>query len=259
MLVNIIYGIIVLIATTIGSIAGIGGGVIIKPAFDTLGIHNPTTISFYSSIAVFTMALISILKLLKTGVVLKKEIILPISFGSIIGGILGERLFNYILKNLKNINDIKVIQSSLLLFSLFLILFYTLNKHKIKTFNLKNKFWIFFIGMCLGCISIFLGIGGGPLNIALMTIFFSYEAKEAAVYSIATIFFSQCSKLIDISLKGNFLEFDLLPLPFICIFAIIGGFIGTNLNRKFDSKKIERIYIITIFCLSSLCVVNILS
>ncbi|MEG0398391.1 MAG: TSUP family transporter, partial [Cetobacterium sp.] len=90
MLVNIIYGIIVLIATTIGSIAGIGGGVIIKPAFDTLGIHNPTTISFYSSIAVFTMALISILKLLKTGVVLKKEIILPISFGSIIGGILGE-------------------------------------------------------------------------------------------------------------------------------------------------------------------------
>ncbi|MDK6258781.1 TSUP family transporter [Aerococcus urinae] len=51
--------IIILIANTIGSISGMGGGVIIKPMLDFINIHSPKEISFFSSLAVFTMSIIS--------------------------------------------------------------------------------------------------------------------------------------------------------------------------------------------------------
>ena len=57
-----LYTIIVLCATTIGVITGLGGGVIIKPLFDLLGADTATVIGFYSSVAVFTMCLVSIYK-----------------------------------------------------------------------------------------------------------------------------------------------------------------------------------------------------
>lgn len=254
--INIIYGFIVLIATTIGAIAGLGGGVIIKPTFDMLGFHSPSTISLYSSCAVFTMALVSIFKLYKKGIKFKKSILLPISLGSIFGGNMGERIFKYAVSFFHSSESIKIIQSFFLLITLIFILIYTLNKNKIKTFKLENPLFIFMIGFLLGYISIFLGIGGGPLNIALLTICFSYDMKEAAVYSVATIFFSQCSKLIGVFLKNEFINFDLSPLPIICIFAVLGGYIGAHMNIKFSSQKIERVYITTMLGLVLICISN---
>lgn len=43
----IIYSIIVLCATMIGAITGLGGGIIIKPAFDFVGIDATSMISVY--------------------------------------------------------------------------------------------------------------------------------------------------------------------------------------------------------------------
>ncbi len=51
----IIYSIIVLCATMIGAITGLGGGIIIKPAFDVVGMDTTSMISVYSTVAVFTM------------------------------------------------------------------------------------------------------------------------------------------------------------------------------------------------------------
>ena len=63
----IIYSIIVLCATMIGAITGLGGGIIIKPAFDFVGIDTTSMISVYSTVAVFTMCLVSIYKRSKLG------------------------------------------------------------------------------------------------------------------------------------------------------------------------------------------------
>lgn len=41
--------IIILIANTIGSISGMGGGVIIKPMLDFINIHSPKEISFFQA------------------------------------------------------------------------------------------------------------------------------------------------------------------------------------------------------------------
>ena len=50
---NIIYFLVGIIATTIGAISGIGGGVIIKPVLDTLGNYDISTISILSSFTRF--------------------------------------------------------------------------------------------------------------------------------------------------------------------------------------------------------------
>lgn len=71
-----LYTIIVLCATTIGAITGLGGGVIIKPLFDLLGADTATVIGLYSSVAVFTMCLVSIYKQLKQGFNFKLNILI---------------------------------------------------------------------------------------------------------------------------------------------------------------------------------------
>jgi len=72
---------------------------------------------------------------------------------------------------------------------------------------------------------------------------FSYEMKEATVYSIATIFFAQISKLGSVLVGGKLMNYDLSLLPFICFAAVIGGFMGTLINQKLNSSKIEKIYL----------------
>ena len=53
----IIYFILALLATTVGSLTGMGGGVIIKPLMDVFGGYDVQTIGVISSITVFTMAI----------------------------------------------------------------------------------------------------------------------------------------------------------------------------------------------------------
>lgn len=257
MSVIILYTIIVLIATISGAIAGLGGGVIIKPLFDLIGYHDASTIGFYSSTAVFTMCLVSIYKQLKEKFKFNIKIVSAISFGSLVGGYIGESIFNVVTSNTQD-NIVKIIQAGLLGVTLILILIYTLNKEKIKQFKIDNLFIIFIVGFLLGSISVFLGIGGGPLNVATVMLLFSFDIKEASIYSIATIFFSQISKLGTVFLSGSFQNYDLSIIPFTSISAILGGYIGTLLNQKLDNKKIQNIYIFIIVVLIGISIFNII-
>ncbi|MDI9518170.1 MAG: sulfite exporter TauE/SafE family protein [Erysipelotrichaceae bacterium] len=257
MSVIILYTIIVLIATISGAIAGLGGGVIIKPLFDLIGYHDASTIGFYSSTAVFTMCLVSIYKQLKEKFKFNIKIVSAISVGSLVGGYIGESIFNTVTSNTQD-NIVKIIQAGLLGVTLILILIYTLNKEKIKQFKIDNLFIIFIVGFLLGSISVFLGIGGGPLNVATVMLLFSFDIKEASIYSIATIFFSQISKLGTVFLSGSFQNYDLSIIPFTSISAILGGYIGTLLNQKLDNKKIQNIYIFIIVVLIGISIFNII-
>src|SRR5699024_3827663 len=56
-------------------------------------------------------------------------------------------------------------------------------KHKMKTYNMNNIFIIVGIGFILGVLAAFLGIGGGPFNVAILALCFSMNAKESALRS----------------------------------------------------------------------------
>ena len=255
MAVIIIYFLIVLLATTLGSLAGLGGGVIIKPLFDMVNVNNVIVIGIYSSIAVFSMSVLTMYKQIKKKVQIDYSVIIYMAIGSIVGGVLGDYILNLLFKDLSNVT--KIVQNTLYFIVMLGVLLYSINKNKIKSHNIKNKFIILLIGLLLGTISVILGIGGGPLNLAVLAYYFSYPTKIAAVSSIAIIFFSQGSKIITSIFNHNILEINPVVTIFIIIAALLGSFIGTKMYFKLNDHQIEKIYRYVIIALLVLSIYNI--
>ncbi|GCF94849.1 UPF0721 transmembrane protein [Enterococcus florum] len=253
---SVVYAVIVFVATATGAITGLGGGVIIKPLFDLIGGNTAAAISFYSSISVFTMSIVSIYKQVKRGFEFDVKRLLSISGGSVVGGFLGESIFSMAASQFTN-QTIKLIQSILLLLTLVFILIYTFNKQRFKHYQIRNYAASTMVGSFLGTISVFLGIGGGPLNVALLLILFSYTMKQAVIYSIATIFFSQVSKLLMVTVTGQLADFHLSIVPVLMITAIFGGYLGTCINQRLNDRKIERLYSLLMFFLLIITLINI--
>ena len=75
----------------IGAICGIGGGVIVKPVLDSMGIMSVETVSFLSGLMVMSMSVYSIGK-----TVLAKEVRfdartgIMLSLGAVAGGLIGK-------------------------------------------------------------------------------------------------------------------------------------------------------------------------
>lgn len=252
------YALIVLIATTIGAIAGLGGGVIIKPLFDFLGYHDAQTIGVLAAFAVFTMSIIALYKHKNRLSKLKLNVILIISLGSFCGGILGELIFNFIKNQTQNEMLLKLIQSISLMVVLIIIIIYSLFKKHLKTYKISSKIIILITGLLLGSISVFLGIGGGPLNIIALSVLFSFEMKESVIYSITTVFFAQLSKLTQVYIQNQFRDYDLRLVLCICFFALLGGYIGTRINQKISGSSIEKVYLCTIIFLVFITAYNII-
>ena len=74
----LIYFALALFATTVGSLTGMGGGVIIKPLMDVLGDYNVQTIGIVSSITVFSMAVVSVIKQLKSKTAIPFKVAIPL-------------------------------------------------------------------------------------------------------------------------------------------------------------------------------------
>jgi len=253
----ILYFIIVLFATCIGASVGLSGGVIIKPLFDLVSVHKADSISFFSSIAIVSMACVSIYKQYKNKAQFNFQITIFLALGSIVGGYTGNYLFSHVFNIFQEAT--KGIQNFLLCTVLSILLIYTVNKDKIKTHRLKNTFVIFFVGLLMGNLSVFLGIGGGPLNLAILSLLFSFTSKESVVLSISIIFFSQVSKLTTLFLENQFAIYDTSVIPYIIIAAFIGGNIGSQINKKMSNKQVDKLYILTLFGLILLTLFNILN
>lgn len=250
-----VYSLVILAATTLGAFVGLGGGVIIKPILDFIGAEPRIQVDFLSAVAVFTMSVVSTCKQLKNKVVFEKNIIIFVAFGSIVGGFLGSRCMD-ILSSIAEQGFVRSIQAFTLAVLLTAVCFYVAKER--KSFHIKNNFAIILVGLILGFIASFLGIGGGPINVAVLTLFFSMNVKESAVYSVAIIFFSQLSKLVTIFVSSGIQPYahQWKTLLFILPAAILGGIVGSKFNRKFEDKLIRKVFISVMILLILLNVYN---
>ena len=241
------YVLIIFFSNTIGAISGMGGGVIIKRVLDSLSSDPLVAINFYSSFAVFVMSIVSTFKNAKKGFNIDWMEILYLSIGSLFGGKLGDWLFMFLNGLLKNDKTVNLIQIIIVVISLILALIYSKNSG--LKFKGKTKNILFLIsGVLLGTLSTFLGIGGGPINVALLIFLFNFDAKKAAIYSIASILFSQLMKLISLVPSLHQLPIDLHLLPFIMIAAILGGYVGSTISGIVSNKVVLTLYrIVVIF------------
>lgn len=253
-MLTLIYNIIIFIACTVGAIVGIGGGVIIKPMLDLIGQHSVEVVGFISTCAVFAMSISSSVKHITAKTEFNKKIVLLVSFGSIFGGIIGNEIFDYAFEKF-NTDIIKGIQAVIIaLFIIFVIIY--VNTKNVKSLKIKNPILIVLTGLLLGLMSAFLGIGGGPINTAFLVLLFSFTVKESAVYSVAIIFFSQLSQLITIFINNQFepyKEYTPIILSAMAV-SVIGGIIGSKLNRKLSDKTVTTIFSVV---LTIVAVINI--
>ena len=232
------------LASVIGAICGIGGGVIIKPALDAFGIMDVSTISFLSGCTVLSMTTYSVIKSKRSGSSrIDQETGIPLALGAAIGGVAGKYLFQIIKRMSANPERDGAIQAVCLVIVIFGTLMYTINKSKIKTHKIESKAVCACIGLALGIMSSFLGIGGGPINLVVFFYFFSMDTKTAAENSLYTILFSQIASVLYSIISGNVPEFSLGMLILMVGSGICGGIFGRGFNKKLESKMVDRLFV----------------
>ena len=255
----IIIGLLVsLLASAIGAISGIGGGVIIKPALDAAGFGNAAEVSFLSSMTVLAMAIMTLVRSRKSQEKLYNGISAYLAAGGIIGGIIGKLIFDRI-STMFSIKTVAVVQSSVLLIIVLIVIVYILNKNKVKSRHIKNPGICLCIGMVLGLTASFLGIGGGPINIIVLYYFFDMQPKTAAINSIFIILFSQISSLV-FSLLGNTIPtFDGLTLAAMICGGIGGAIGGGMISKHLSECAVEKLYFGVMVFVGVMCVYNMIT
>ena len=253
----LIFFLVSIIACTVGAICGIGGGVIIKPVLDATKVMGVDSISFLSGTTVLSMTVISVFKSVsKKEASIQWKIGTPLAIGAAIGGIIGKSVFQYAYVILKNEDTVGALQSFTLAVITIGTLIYTLQSHKIKTLNVSNIITVTAIGLALGLISAFLGIGGGPINIVVLSYFFSMATKKAAINSLYVIMFSQFTSFISTLLTASVPEFDILYLILMVIGGVAGGLIGGKINSKISEKGVDKLFIILMIFIILLNIYN---
>lgn len=247
-----VYFVIAFLATTIGAISGFGGGVIIKPVLDALGDYNAFVIGVLSSLTVLSMALVATVQSVKKGFLITQQIAL-LTIGATIGGYVGKELFGWLYTSTEA-TYVVLVQSGALTLLLVLVLF----KNRLPKFQIKNQAVIVGAGLFLGTISSFLGIGGGPFNIVILSMLFSMDMISASIASIIIILFSQITNISAITLFTGFGNFDYSMLLVMIPAGAIGGLVGAQIRRLVSLKTMDTIYYIVVVGLIVLNVYNII-
>ncbi len=245
-MIIIIVFLIAFLASVIGSIAGIGGGVIIKPIFDALQLFPPNQIAIYSSVTVFAMASSSLVQSILKRVKIDYILGLKIFVGATIGGFIGSNLLSILSNVIGESSYVTAIQSATLIFFLLLSIMMVRFKDSLNIAYFNKSIFPVFVGMLLGTIASFLSIGGGPINVAFISVLLGFGIKQSVLYSILAIFFSQASNLTLAIFDGGFSGIDPTTLIFAVFGGISGGLIGTKIGTKISDASVKAIFYISL-------------
>lgn len=237
---QVVIALTVLIATVLGSISGIGGGVIIKPVMDAILDLSASTISFLSGTTVLTMTIVSLLRS-RGGETKVDRRGTFLAVGGAVGGLLGKMLFSFVAEGASDPSLVSLVQNIVMVVLTLMVLFYVLLKSRIHTLNVMNPVASTLLGLLLGVLSSFLGIGGGPINIMLLSFFFSMDSKTAALTSLYIIFFSQAVSFISTLIEG-FPPFEISMLLPMMVAAVLGATLGRAFSKKMSSHAVDVLF-----------------
>ena len=241
---NLIYLAVSFLSSAVGAICGIGGGVIIKPVLDFCAMDNVSTISFLSSCTVLSMSCYSVGRSLVSGTSkVDMKVGTPLAVGAVIGGIAGKQLFNTVKAMAAAPNTVGAVQAFCLAVITVGTLVYTLCKSMIKTYYVKNVGVCTGIGVVLGIMSSFFGIGGGPINLVVLFFFFSMDTKTAAQNSLYVILFSQVASLVTTLVTRSIPPFTWSSLSLMVCGGIGGGIAGRIVNKRMDNAAVDKLFI----------------
>ena len=254
---ELVYFLISFLSSIVGAICGIGGGVIIKPVLDMLQMGSASTINFLSGCTVLSMSLYSVAKMLRGGERRVDTVTgTPLAIGAAVGGLVGKALFTLLRNQFSNGGMVSGVQASILGVITIGTLIYTIFKARIHTKKCTGIAFCLMIGLLLGIMSSFLGIGGGPINLVVLGFLFSMDSKTAAANSLYIIVFSQFANLAATVLGGDIPSFAPIALILMVAGGIGGGIVGRAWNRKMDNRAVDKLFISLMSVIILICIWN---
>ena len=256
---DILFFVVAFLSSIVGAICGIGGGVVIKPVLDMLSLGAPATINFLSGCTVLSMSCYSVVKALRSGDSrVEMSTGTPLAIGAALGGVAGKELFSAVKAFFNGSPMVGGVQAVALGIITLGTLLYTLNKSRIRTRTTSNKAVCLVIGLLLGIMSSFLGIGGGPINLVVLGYFFGMDTKTAAANSLYIILFSQAASLLTTFVTASVPEFRIRALILMVAGGIGGGIVGRKLNKRMDNKAVDKLFMGLMVLIVAICVYNAL-
>ncbi len=228
------------IAGLLGSIIGLGGGIIIVPVLTFLG-FPPTVAVSNSLFAVFSNAVSSSLSYAKQK---RIEYSIGIRLGllSIPGSVLGAFISAEITSTLFKI-----------LFACILISasIYIFSKRKIesKVYNKSKQVLVFAFSASFfaGIISGLFGVGGGIIFVPVMVILMGMMMKNAAPTSQFILLFAASSGLITHIFLGNP---EYAQALFLAVGAFVGGLVGARLSLEIKESGLKILIMIVMIAVA---------
>ena len=217
------------VAGILGSMLGLGGGIIIVPVLTFLG-FSPTVAASNSLFAAFSNSVASTISYSK-----QKRI--EYSFGlklgllAIPGTILGAIISTDVAPDI-----FKILFGFVLIASSVYIFFSKQIESREKT--ISKQLIIFIIGASFfaGIISSFFGIGGGIIFVPLMVVGMGMSMKRAAPTSQLILLFASLSGIIVHSILGHP---DFLQSGFLAIGSFFGGLVGAKLSLSVKERNLK--------------------
>jgi len=254
-IMSLLIFLICLSASVIGGICGIGGGVIIKPVIDAMGVMDVSSISFLSGLTVLSMSVVNMLRQrgsklveLRTGSLL--------AVGAVLGGIAGNALFQMLKHAVGRDSLVGMVQAVVLALVTLVTLVYSAVRRRLPSFHVANPAAVVAIGLSMGVMSSFLGIGGGPINLAILFFAFSMDTKKAAANSLYIIMCSQAASFLTSCVQRTIPDVELLYLVSMVSGGILGGLIGSSVNKKISAATTDKLFSVLLCIIILICCYN---
>jgi uncharacterized membrane protein YfcA len=216
-------------AGVLGSMIGLGGGIIIVPVLTFFG-FSPTLAASNSLFAAFTNAVASTISYSRQK---RVEFSLGIKLGllTIPGTVLGAYVSSDVTPEI-----FKILFGFVLIASAVYI--FLRKKIESKEKNFSKQMMVFAIGASFfaGIISAFFGIGGGIIFVPLMVVGMGMAMKKAAPTSQLILLFASLSGVIVHTVLGHsdFLQAGLLGMG-----SFVGGLVGARLSVDINEKYLR--------------------
>jgi uncharacterized membrane protein YfcA len=224
------------VAGVIGSIIGLGGGIVVVPVLTFLGV--PHTISSSSSLfAAFSNSVASTVSYSKQKRIDYKTG-LRLGLMSIPGTILGAVI------SAQATSDLFKISFAIVLIASCYYLFIKKNLDT-KPGSLSKKMLVVssVISFFAGILSSFFGIGGGIIFVPLMMIGLGLLVKNATATSQLILMFSSASGMIAHTILGH-ADFEYALL--LSIGAFVGGLLGARLSLEIKENRLRLLIVVVI-------------
>ena len=240
-------------AGTLGSIIGVGGGIIITPVLTLLGLP-PSTIASTSIFAVTASSISSNISYSKKNLI-NYKIGIKIGIFSIPGAVLGAIFSNYVSNN-----EFKIYFAVLLIVTGIYIIIknkITANKryNRDKDEKRRNFLFIYCISFFAGIVSSFFGVGGGIIFVPILLMIMQMNMINASPTSQFIILISSIVGVISHSILQHPAYDYVIPLM---LGSVLGAQIGVRLFNVINERFLRIIFGIVLISVAVKFIVDVI-